>query len=142
VADGEEERLTPAAVERGADVEDEGHEQTNVLRYHGQGVQIKKGGGLMLKNGVVQVWCRSSRCVVVIFFGFPGRSALKSGAIKGSMEARFGGGALLLGGCSLAFSVGGASKGSIAGCLCLARGVVLGLTRGLSLAIGGEQGSR
>ena len=49
-ADDEEERLTPAAIEGGGDVEDKRDEQPDVLHGHSLGVQVEEGRGLMLNQ--------------------------------------------------------------------------------------------
>ena len=48
--DDEEERLTPAAIEGGGDVEDKRDEQSDVLHDHSLGVQVEEDRGLVLKQ--------------------------------------------------------------------------------------------
>jgi hypothetical protein len=47
LADGEEELLAPAGVVVSGEVEDDRHEEPDVVDSDGLGVQVKEGGGLM-----------------------------------------------------------------------------------------------
>jgi hypothetical protein len=146
--DGEEKRLTPAALEGRGDVKEERYEEADVLHNHRLCLQVEQHGSLMLKEGIAEVRGVGSGGVVIevvliltgtgVLRRWSDRSTLKSGVIECSLEARFRGVTLLLSDGGLALSLGRAGQGSVAGGLGLALGFFLGEACGFSLLSGGH----
>jgi hypothetical protein len=137
-ADDVEEGLAPAPVERRRDVEDERHEETDVLHSHGLGMQIDQGGGLVLEESILEgivagVGVFAAGTVVTSREGL-GRSTLEGGASQGSAEASVGGVALSLRCSSHAVSLSHAGKGS--GVVSLGHALAFLLGEGSSVGTG------